>query len=125
MSFGLLKSVQAPSFNIYGGVSFAKQQQSANMNFPFSSSELVIKSGTFARIVAGNISEGNGNTVGYVIGGSAAWTCKITVDIKNSTKISTHTFDVNFIVGGQTDGSIYGNNQINIKNGSVGRVLRW
>ena len=56
MNFGLLKGIgnsnNAPNFNIYGGASFRKQEQSSNMNFPFSSTELVIKSGAFARIVA-------------------------------------------------------------------------
>ena len=53
---GLLKgsgnSYAAPDFNVYGGGLFRKQEQVQNMNFPFNSTELIIKSGTFARIVA-------------------------------------------------------------------------
>jgi len=45
-------AVNIPSFNIYGGVVFDKQVQAQNMSFPFSSTDLIIKSGTFARIVA-------------------------------------------------------------------------
>jgi len=66
-----------------------------------------------------------GNTSGFIVGRYNPWECKMTVDIKTSTTLSTYGYDVNFIVGGQTDGSIFANNEMNIKNGNIGRVLRW
>ena len=46
-----LNTNNAPSFNVYGGSCFDKQVQNDNMIFPYTSTEIIIKSGTFARVV--------------------------------------------------------------------------
>ncbi|MDO5555527.1 MAG: hypothetical protein Q4G09_02415 [Clostridia bacterium] len=47
---------------------------------------------------------------------------KITIDIKRPTT-SGYTNDISMLVGGQTDGSIFANSEIDVKSGTIGRIL--
>ena len=121
----------APAFHI-----FSCWLQYNYSNLPRNNPEVLIKSGAYARIMGGGspgTSSGQGQTTSHDFTGSASnpFNITITVDIKNSTKTlsaSTVTgnlidYDVNLLGGGSATGNNYSNVTINIKNGTVGRVL--
>jgi len=118
-------SANTASFHLIAGFQIpANINQNSNLDgLSAHGAKVVIRSGTFARVVAGSRVEAGSTTAGYVLGKINTYTMSITVDIRNSTTNVAHGFDVNLIVGGQTDGSMYSDVTINIKNGKVGRVV--
>ena len=121
----------APAFHI-----FSCWLQYNYSNLPRNNPEVLIKSGTYARIMGGGspgTSEGQGQTTSHDFTGTSSnpFNITITIDIKNSTKslsaetVSGNTidYDVNLLGGGSATGNNYSNATINIKNGTVGRVL--
>ncbi|MCL2860037.1 MAG: hypothetical protein FWF46_05690 [Oscillospiraceae bacterium] len=48
---GALRTCASPNFLLYGGTTFSKQTEANNMVLPFTTTEIVIKSGTFERIM--------------------------------------------------------------------------
>ena len=48
---GALKTCASPNFLLYGGTTFNKQLEANNMVLPFTTTDIVIRSGTFERIM--------------------------------------------------------------------------
>lgn len=120
---GLLGS-RAPAFHIICG-----WLQYNYTTLPRDNPEIVIKSGTYGRIIGGGspgTSDGQGQTTSHDFMGSSmndAFNISITIDIQNSTTSSDYDYDVNLLTGGSACGNNYSRVTENIKNGSVGRVL--
>lgn len=99
---------------------------------PRTNAEILIKSGTYGRIILGGSPGTTGasnlqmNTSHNFIGSdlsSDPYNVTVTVDIQNSTTADNYTYDVNLLVGGSACGNIIGNITENIKSGTIGRVL--
>ena len=117
----------APAFHIFAG-----WLQYDETSLPRTDAKIVIKSGTYGRILLGG-SSGNSdvssitkNNSHNFMGTSLTddlYKAEITIDIQNSTTSSTYVYDINLLGGGSTCGNIYGDVKINVKNGSIGRLL--
>lgn len=122
---GLL-NVAGPDFHIVGGY-FNYNSNNNTTNIPYNNSTITINSGTYARIIAGNRNDALNTTSRNVFGKSSdPFNVNVVIDIKNSTTSrGTYpgAYDVNLLVGGQTDGSIYANSILTIKDGNIGRIL--
>lgn len=120
---GLLGS-NAPGFHLFAG-----WYQYNRTRLPNNNSEIIIKSGSYGRIVLGGTpgtSSGQGQTTSHDFMGSSmedSFKVSITVDIQNSTTASEYDYDVNLLVGGSACGNNYSVVTENIKSGSVGRLL--
>lgn len=123
---GLIEG-NAPAFHMFAG-----WMQFDETRLPRTGAEIVIKSGTYGRILLGGSSgtSGTSSITKYnshnFIGTSLTddlYKCKITIDIQNSTTSSNYTYDINLLGGGSTCGNIYGDIELNVKNGKVGRLL--
>lgn len=97
---------------------------------PRSNAEIIIKSGTYGRIIGGGSPGTTGssnlqNNTSHNFMGSSMDDCfniNITIDIQNSTTASNYDYDVNLLVGGSACGNNYSRVTENIKSGSVGRL---
>ena len=108
---GLIEG-SAPAFHMFAG-----WLQYDETRLPRTGAEIVIKSGTYGRILLGgssgtssasSITKYNShNFMGTSLTGDL-YKSKITVDIKNSTTPSNYTYDINLLGGGSTCGNIYG-----------------
>ena len=114
----------APAFHVLGGYLQYNRTQ-----LPRNNGKIVIKSGAYGRVLGGGgsgTSSGAGQTTSHDFTGSNLttdmYTSSILVDIQESTK-GSYTYDINLVVGGATAGNMYANITIDIKNGSVGRLL--
>jgi hypothetical protein len=117
----------APAFHIFGG-----WLQYDYSTLPRNNQKIIIKSGTYGRIIMGG-SNGTASTdtmyqyTSHNFLGSNLtddmFTSTLDVDIKNSTTPTTYTYDINLVVGGSAWGNMYANMTENIKNGNIGRVL--
>ena len=119
---GLLGS-RAPAFHMICGWC-----QYNRTNLPRNNPEILIKSGTYGRIIGGGspgTSSGQGQTTSKDFTGSANehFNINITIDIKNSTTSSDYDYDVNLLTGGSAAGNNYSDVTHNIKNGTVGRLI--
>ena len=120
---GLLGS-RAPAFHIISG-----WLQYNYRTLPRNNPEILIKSGTYARIIGGGspgTSSGQGQTTSHDFMGSSmedSFKISLTIDIKNSTTSSSYDYDVNLLTGGSACGNNYSRVTENIKNGTIGRVL--
>ena len=107
---------------------FAGWLQYNERTLPRNNSKIIIKSGTFGRLVGGGTpgtSSGQGQTTSHDFMGSSkedSFNVEITVDIKNSTK-GNYDYDINLLTGGSAAGNNYSNVIQNIKSGSVGRLI--
>ena len=107
---------------------FAGWLQYNETQLPRNNSKIIIKSGTFARVVGGGTpgtSAGQGQTTSHDFMGSSkedSFNVEITVDIENSTK-GSYDYDINLLTGGSAAGNNYSNVIQNIENGSVGRLI--
>lgn len=114
----------APAFHLFAG-----WYQYNETTLPRTVSEIVIKSGTYGRIVLGGTpgtSDGQGQENSHDFMGSSMDDCfnvSITVDIQESTTASNYDYDINLLTGGSACGNNYSRVVENIKRGSVGRVL--
>lgn len=124
----------APAVHIFGGwCRYNRSTLPANeSNGTRTKAEILIKSGTYGRIIGGGAMGSSGsyylyNTTSNNFLGSSLdrdpYNIEITVDIENSTTDSNYSYDVNLLVGGSASGNTYGNSIVNIENGSIGRVL--
>ena len=123
---GLIKG-SSPAFHIFAG-----WLQYDYTSLPRTGAKILIKSGTYGRILLGG-SSGNSDTSSITkskshnfMGTSLTddlYIAEITIDIQNSTTPTNYTYDINLLGGGSTCGNIYGDIKINIKNGSIGRLL--
>ena len=99
---------------------FAGWLQYNERTLPRNNSKIVIKSGTFGRLVGGGTpgtSSGQGQTTSHDFMGSSkedSFNVEITVDIKNSTK-GNYDYDINLLTGGSAAGNNYSNVIQNIK----------
>ncbi len=113
----------APAVHIFAG--WLQYNQS---KLPRNNAELVVKSGTYGRIIGGGTpgtSNGQGQTTSHDFMGSSkedSFNITITIDIKNSTT-EGYDYDVNLLTGGSAAGNNYSNVIQNIKSGSVGRLI--
>ncbi len=132
-SQGLISGT-APSVHIFGGwCRYNRTTLPANdQDGTRHKAEIVIKSGTYGRIIGGGATGSSGsqylyNTTSHNFLGSNltndSYDIEITIDIKNSTTADTYSYDVNLLCGGSASGNTYGNSTLNIYNGSVGRAL--
>ena len=122
-----LISGTAPAFHIFAG--WLRYDYST---LPRNDAKIVIKSGTYGRIILGGSpgTTGAENLEMYTshnfIGSSLTndlYSPEIDIDIKNSTTSSTYAYDINLLVGGSACGNVYGDIKLNIKNGKIGRLL--
>lgn len=123
---GLIEG-NAPAFHMFAG-----WMQFDEARLPRTGAEIIIKSGTYGRVLLGG-SSGTSEVSSITkynshnfIGTSLTddiYKSKITIDIKNSTTSSDYVYDINLLGGGSTCGNIYGDIELNIKNGKVGRLL--
>ena len=114
----------APAFHVLGGY-----LQYNRTKLPRNNGKVVIKSGAYGRVLGGGgsgTSSGAGQTTSHDFTGSNLtddiYTASILIDIQESTK-GNYTYDVNLVVGGATAGNMYADITIDVKNGSVGRLL--
>lgn len=113
----------APAVHIIAGWCQYNERQ-----LPRNNSEIIIKSGTYARIIGGGspgTSSGQGQTTSHDFMGSSkedSFNVTITIDIENSTT-SGYDYDVNLLTGGSAAGNNYSNVTQNIVSGSVGRLI--
>ena len=119
---GLLGS-RAPAFHMICGWC-----QYNRTELPRNNPEILIKSGTYGRIIGGGspgTSAGQGQEISKDFTGSVneSFNINITIDIKNSTTSSDYDYDVNLLTGGSAAGNNYSTVTENIKNGSVGRLI--
>lgn len=122
-----LISGNAPAFHIFAG-----WLQYDETRLPRTDAKIMIKSGTYGRILLGG-SSGNSDVSSITkynshnfMGTSLTddlYKSEITIDIQNSTTSSNYKYDVNLLGGGSTCGNIYGDVKLNIKNGNIGRLL--
>lgn len=114
----------APAFHIFCG-----WNQYNYSTLPRKNAEVIIKSGTYGRIVGGGspgTSSGQGQPISHDFMGSSkedSFNITITIDIQNSTTADNYDYDVNLLTGGSAAGNNYSNVVQNIKNGSVGRLI--
>ncbi len=114
----------APAFHIFCG-----WNQYNYSTLPRKDAEVIIKSGTYGRIVGGGspgTSSGQGQQISHDFMGSSksdSFNITITIDIQNSTTSNQYDYDVNLLTGGSAAGNNYSNVVQNIKNGSVGRLI--
>lgn len=118
---GLIDNTTAPDFHIIGGFNNYNQN---NLNNQANNGTITIQSGAFARIILGSRNT-QVNTTSHNFTGTSSdpFNMKLVVDIEKSTRSSTYNYDINLIVGGQTDGNMYGNSNITIYDGEIGRLL--
>lgn len=114
----------APAFHVLGG--YLQYNRTA---LPRNNGKIVIKSGAYGRVLGGGgsgTSSGAGQTTSHDFTGSNLtddmYTASILVDIQESTK-GNYAYDINLVVGGATAGNMYADITIDVKNGSVGRLL--
>lgn len=122
-----LYSSKAPAFHIFGG--WERYNES---RLPRNNNEIKIMSGTYGRVILGG-SNGissqsalNNSTSHNFIGASQSdkFITKCTVDINESTTNTTkYDYDINLLVGGGATGNTYCDCTIDIKNGTIGRML--
>ena len=115
----------APGFHLLGS-----WERYNYASLPRNNPKILVKSGTFGRIILGGSPGTNAvanlqNTTSrnFIGGPNDMFNIEVTIDIENSTKSPTHTYDINLLVGGSAAGNNYSNVVENIKSGSVGRVL--
>lgn len=123
---GLIEG-SAPAFHIFAG--WCRYDET---RLPRTGAKILIKSGTYARILLGGSTGTSGtgsitnNNSHNFMGTSLTddlYKAEINIDIQNSTTPSNYTYDVNLLGGGSTCGNIYGDVKINVENGNVGRLL--
>ena len=120
---GLLGN-NAPAFHVFAG-----WYQYNRTTLPNNDCKIVIKSGTYGRIVLGGTpgtSSGQGQTTSHDFMGSSmedSFRVSIDVDIKNSTTSSSYDYDINLLTGGSACGNNYSIVTENIKSGTIGRLL--
>ena len=111
---------------------FAGWHQYNYATLPRNNAEIVIKSGTYGRIILGgspgtnSANNLNQTTSRNFIGSNIdtdPYNVTVIVDIEDSTTSDNYDYDINLLVGGSACGNIIGNVVENIENGSVGRVL--
>lgn len=121
---GLIDNHYDPDFHIFGGFNnYNVTSLSSSSNYS-NNGTITIKSGSYARILAGGRNSTLNSVSHNIIGDiNNHFKMKIIIDITNSTTATTYTHDVGLITGGQTDGSIYADSIIEIRNGNIGRVL--
>lgn len=121
---GLIGNENAPAFHVFAG-----WYQYNERTLPNNDAEILIKSGTYGRVVLGGTpgtSSGLSQTTSRNFMGSSmedSFRVNVTIDIKNSTTSSNYEYDVNLLVGGSASGNNYSRVTETIKNGKVGRVL--
>lgn len=118
---GLIDNTTAPDFHIIGGFNNYNQSDLSNQS---NNGTITIESGAFARIILGSRNT-QVNQISHNFTGTSTdpFTMKLVIDIDKSTKNSNYDYDINLIVGGQTDGSMYGNSDITVYDGQIGRLL--
>jgi hypothetical protein len=127
-NFGMPTDVYQPGFNIIGGW--------LDCNFPDQWPEeaftITVQSGSYARVCGGSRTASS-VTAKYM--GSSENHIKVNIvidynneDGKDHTNLPTYSnkayaYDIGMIVGGQTDCSAYIDSTINLKNGTVARIV--
>lgn len=117
-----LANGNAPDFHVIGGF---LNYNLTNLSKENNNGSITINSGTYARIITGSRNTQTNSTSHNFTGTSSnSFNMKVLIDIQNSTtNKSTYPNDINLLVGGQTDGSIYANTQIEVKGGILGRII--
>ena len=121
---GLLGN-NAPAFHIICG--WLRYNEA---RLPRNNPKILIKSGTYARIIGGGSPGTTGSAnlqqnISHNFMGSSmedSFHIDITIDIKNSTTASQYDYDVNLLVGGSACGNNYSVVTENIISGTVGRL---
>ena len=135
-SYGLLAGTNTQDFNIVGGYANYDEPVGTGYDQSRGTCEIVVRSGSYGRIIAG------GRDFGSATNGNSSvnrdshnqfgtedepFNVAVTVDIAESqSQIAADgklTCDIGQLCGGQTDGTIYCNAVINLKDGVVPLVL--
>lgn len=118
-NFGLLTDTSVPNFHIVGG--YYDKADSETGQDPGDECTITVKSGCYARILAGNrnskMNAGSHNTLGSENNNNYFKT-KIVVDIQQ-TSCGGYNCDVGMLCGGQTDGSVYAASEVVLNSGYV------
>lgn len=127
----LTNKEKAPAFHIFAGWLQYGGGNSADIptenNVRLDKPTITIKSGTYGRILGGGTNghkyqETLDNT--YICGSSSIPFCPtINVEISDDNDKNGFTYDINLLCGGGASGSTYSNPTINVKSGSVARLL--
>lgn len=113
----------APAFHLFAG-----WYQYNRTTLPNNDCEVVIKSGTYGRVILGGTpgtSSGQGQSTSHDFMGSEndKFRVSLVIDIKNSTTAFGYDYDVNLLAGGSASGNNYSIVNEEIIEGKVGRVL--
>ncbi len=111
----------APDFHIVGAF---LNYNSTSIPSTNNNNTITIMSGTYSRILAGTRNTQTNSTSHNITGSSSnPFNTKIVIDIQESTTSASYANDINLLVGGQTDGNIYSNTELEVKNGKIGRII--
>lgn len=117
---GLIDGTNAPNFNIYGGY-----ENLDDPNYIPQENFIMLQSGHYGRVIAGGSSKEVTEYTGSV-SGSPIHPLQTTVicDISNGNNASHYSYDIALLVGGQTNGSCFANNTLEVTgNTHVGRIV--
>ena len=119
---GLINNAGSPDFHIMGGFNDKNDLTMPDEN---NYGTIKIQSGTYARVVIGSRNTKVNTTSSNFTGlKNKPFTMHLILDIESpTTNYSQYPYDVNLVVGGQTNGNIYADSVIDIKNGNFGRVI--
>ncbi|MDJ1649930.1 MULTISPECIES: hypothetical protein [Gordonibacter] len=116
-NFGLLAGTNVPNFHLVGG--YYDKQDSATGQKQGDECTITVKSGCYARILAGNrntkMNDGSHNTLGSE---TDYFKSKIVVDIQQPSR-GGYNCDVGMLCGGQTDGSVFAVSDVELNSGYV------
>lgn len=122
-TIGLISGTRVCDFNIVGG--FLDYDQAPGAGYNGEECTIVIKSGSYSRIIGGGRNSKLNTTSHNQFGSEEKpFRVNITIDIANSLSSGAGTnCDVGLVCGGQTDGTIYAQSSLTVKNGIVPLVL--
>lgn len=117
---GSVEGTSAPHFSVYGGY---MNNDDPNLMAP--TNTLTFYSGQYGRIIAGGSYNDNMLHTGNVTGSPRyPQQTKLILDIANDRSKQQYTYDALIVIGGQVDGTIFANNQIDIYGAtSIGHLM--
>ena len=86
-------------------------------------SEIIIKSGRYGRVLSSGREIQNDNNRWPLGSDNRHYKCRVTIDIQNGVGQNSNEYDVNLLTAGKNNGSVYGDVELNIVNGKIGRVI--
>lgn len=118
---GLIEGTYTPNFNIYGGW---ENMDDPDYVFP-DNSVILIESGYYGRVIAGGSSQYVTEKTGSIVGTPThPMRTSVYCSISNGNNAKHYQHDIALLVGGQTNGSCFANNTIEVDgHTNVGRLV--